>query len=45
LVNKMCDPVVSVSGAINRLPYGMAFREGAGGVDVVNGGSREASIR
>jgi hypothetical protein len=44
LVNKMCDPVVSVSGAINRLPYGMAFREGAGGVDVVNGGLREASL-
>lgn len=44
LVNKMCDPVVSVSGAINRLPYGMAFREGAAGVDIVNSRLREASL-
>jgi hypothetical protein len=36
------DGVVSVS-AINRLPYGMAFREGAVAPDVVNGGLRRAS--
>lgn len=44
LVNKMCDPVVSVSGAINRVPYSMAFRGGVVGADLVNNRLRAASL-
>jgi hypothetical protein len=44
LVSKSCDPLVSVSGAINRIPYSMAFRAGTDGAAWVNDEFRKASL-
>lgn len=44
LVNKMCDPVVSVSGAMNRIPYSMALSPAHPGIEQVNFRLKEASL-